>query len=260
MKTSSAVKTKTEIELIRKACGISAKLHLLAMTSNYEGLSESDLAKKIKKSYQVSEASGWAYPILIGAGDRSTIIHAKPTQRKIQNDDLILMDAGVKYKGYCSDITRTWPASVRFTKEQKQIYKIVLKAQREVINRVKVKENLNSLHQMSKDYLAEGLLSAGIIKTDDISQVFPHKTSHWIGKHVHDNCQYYYQDKTAVELSAGMVFTVEPGLYFKDHGKYSNIGVRIEDIVVVTENGCEVLSHVPKEVEEIEELRSWAVA
>lgn len=104
-----------------------------------------------------------------------------------------------------------------------------------------------------------GLKSAGILKKENLSSVFPHKTSHWIGRFVHDACPYAYDNNSPIELAAGMTFTVEPALYFKSKdSKYNGIGVRIEDVVLVTETGCEILSHVPKEIDEIEEIRAFS--
>lgn len=243
---------------MRKACGISSQLHTLSMTGAVSGLSEKKLADKLVKFYNTTEAASWAYPMLVGSGKRATIIHAKPTQKKMQSGELVLIDMGVKCDGFASDITRTWPIDKKFTREQKTIYQIVLNAQKAVIKASRPGETLTGLHELSRKLLLEGLLRHKIIGKNGLSEVFPHKTSHWIGRLVHDACPYFNEDQTAVKLDAGMVFTVEPGLYLKDnYGKFSNIGIRIEDVVLVTEDGCEVISSVAKEIEEIEELRAY---
>lgn len=253
---SNLVKTKTEIENIRKACLISSQLHLLAMSMRNVDITEKELSLILDKLKASSGNLSWAYQTIIGAGERATILHAKPTKRSMKEEELVLIDMGVKYKGYCSDITRTWPVGNKFTREQKTIYKIVLKAQKEVIKRVKPGETLSRLHEVCRYYLSEGLLSKGIIRKNELDHYFPHKTSHWIGKYVHDHCPYEYKDGSDIVLSEGMCFTVEPGLYFKGtNSKYESIGIRIEDVVMVTENGAEVLSHVPKEIAEIESIR-----
>lgn len=255
---SSLIKNKDALKAMRTACGISSGLHTLSMTGAVVGLTEKQLAEKISRVYEKTEAGSWAYPMLIGAGSRTTIIHAQPTQKKINDGELVLIDMGVKYKGYASDITRTWPAGKKFTKEQKTVYEIVLKAQKEVIKATKVGETLTGLHALSREFLLEGLLRHKIIKKEELGAVFPHKTSHWIGRLVHDSCPYINEDETAVKLEAGMLFTVEPGLYLKNRkDTYNGIGVRIEDVLLVTEDGCEVISSVAKEVDEIEELRSY---
>ncbi len=255
---SSLIKNSEDIKAMRKACGISAQLHTLSMTGAVSGLSEKNLADKLVRFYNTTEAASWAYPMLVGSGKRTTIIHAKPTQKKMQSGELVLIDMGVKTDGFASDITRTWPVDKKFTREQKTIYQIVLNAQQAVIKAAKPGQTLTGLHELSRQYLLDGLLRHKIIGKDELSEVFPHKTSHWIGRLVHDACPYFNEDQTAVKLDAGMVFTVEPGLYLKDsYGKYSNIGIRIEDVVLVTEDGCEVISSVAKEIEEIEALRAY---
>lgn len=255
---SSLIKNKEAVKAMRTACGISSQLHTLSMTGAVVGLSEKQLAEKISRVYETTKAGSWAYPMLVGAGSRTTIIHASPTQKKIKDGELVLIDMGVKYQGFASDITRTWPAGKKFSKEQKTIYQIVLKAQKEVIKAAKPGETLTGLHALAREVLLEGLLRHKVIKKDELNEVFPHKTSHWIGRLVHDACPYFNEDETAVKLEAGMLFTVEPGLYLKDRkDKFSDIGIRIEDVVLVTEDGCETISSVAKEVDEIEELRAY---
>ena len=249
------IKKTCELEAIRKSCQIASQLHLQSMMMDTIGQSEDEYAKQLTINYKRTDAEAWAYPLLVGSGHRTTIIHASPTKKTIKDDELILIDMGVKYKGLCSDITRTFPSGKKFTAEQKTIYNIVLRAQKEVIKRTKAGRNLQELHQ---DYLLDGLLSKGVLKKKDLGTLFPHKTSHWIGYKVHDTPQaYFHKDESPMELAAGMCFTIEPGLYFTDKSsKYYGIGVRIEDVVLVTETGCEVITHVPKEVEEIEAIRA----
>jgi Xaa-Pro aminopeptidase len=253
------IKKTLELEAIRKSCQIASQLHTQSlMMKETIGVSESEFAAKLTRNYDQTEAEDWAYPLIVGSGRRATILHAKPTQKKIREDELVLIDMGVKYGGMCSDITRTWPAGSRFTKEQKTIYEIVLRAQKEVIKRVKPGQNLQDLHQVAKDYLLDGLLSKSVMKKKQLGDLYPHKTSHWIGEVVHDcSNEYFYKDETPMKLAAGMCFTVEPGLYFTSkNSRFGGIGVRIEDVILVTETGYEVITHVPKEVEEIEALRN----
>lgn len=255
---SSLIKNSEAVKAMRTACGISSQLHTLSMTGAVVGLTEKELAQKISRFYQATAAGSWAYPMLVGTGSRTTIIHAAPTQKKIKNDELVLIDMGVKFDGFASDITRTWPAGKKFTKEQKTIYQIVLKAQKEVIKASKPGETLTNLHALAKEILLEDLLRQKVIKKEELAEVFPHKTSHWIGRLVHDACPYFNEDQTAVKLKAGMLFTVEPGLYLKNRkDKYNNIGIRIEDVVLITEDGCEVISSAAKEVDEIEQIRAY---
>lgn len=259
MKFSNLIKTSQQIERMRTACGISGQLHLQAMQSACVGITERELAKRIKGSFECSQAESWAYPLILGSGDRARILHAKPTSRILGDGELLLMDCGVRYQGICSDITRTWPIGKKFTKGQAKVYDIVLKTQKEVIKAVRPGQTLFALHQLCNELLLEGCLSAGLIKGKKINKLFPHRTSHWIGEKVHDQCPYLYEDQSPVLLAPGMCFTVEPGLYLKKiAGDGNGVGIRIEDVVLVTERGHEVLSHVPKERAAIEELRSWS--
>ncbi len=259
MKTnqSKLIKKRSEIEKLRKASTISSALHSLAMSQTVIGKSETDLATYLNKQRECTKASGWAYPTIIGSAGRSTILHAKPTKKILNENELVLVDMGVKYEGYCSDITRTWPAGKKFSKEQKVIYQIVLNTQKECIKRVKPGVSLYDLDDFCRKDLLDQLRSKGIVKSKNIDRYFTHKTSHWIGQDVHDKCPYQYLDKSPVILSPNMCFTIEPGLYFKESkSKYEGIGIRIEDVIRVTEEGGETLSQVPKEIDEIEAIRA----
>lgn len=254
---SYLVKTDEEIAKIKIACDISSQLHTLAMKETLTSISELSLAKKIIQHKENIAATKWAYPLIIGSGQRATQLHAKPSSKIIKDTDLVLVDMGVKFQEFCSDITRTWPAGNKFSPEQREIYQIVLSTQKEVITKIKPNETLDNLHTFCKEILSEKLLSKNIIKKQLLNDVYPHKTSHWIGRKVHDKCPYHYEDNSPIQLSAGMIFTIEPGLYFKKWGlKYDGIGVRIEDVVLVTNKGCEVLTNPPKELEEIEMIKS----
>lgn len=256
---SLVIKSHGEIQKIRKACEISAAMHLALIKTKTKGRKEIHLAQKLQAKLSEKTSLEWAYPPIIGSGERATILHARPTTKVIKDNDLVLVDAGVKYDGFCSDITRTWPSTGTFSNSQKTIYQIVLSAQKSVLKGIRPGVTLNQLHEICHEVMLEGLRSAGILRTKEITTLYPHKTSHWIGKKVHDPCAYFNDDGKPVLLSAGMCFTVEPGLYFKDlYPDYQGIGVRIEDVVVVSETSCEVLSLLPKELEEIEELRRKA--
>src|SRR5690349_111095 len=122
---ASAVKTQDEIQRMRTACSISAAMHVWAMSSPWQGLQEKDVEKKMNRFYKASLASDWAYPLIVGSGSRANVLHARPTNRRLRDGDLLLMDGGVKYEGICSDITRTWPVGKKFSKLQRQVYQIV---------------------------------------------------------------------------------------------------------------------------------------
>lgn len=255
----SPVKSKSEQQALRKASALSTQLHRFAMIQKCEGQTELALVARLNEFKGTLAVEEWAYNPLLSSGARSTEVHAYPSSHLVARDELILIDAGLKVDGWCSDITRTWPAGKKFNNKQKNVYRIVLRAQKEVISRIRPGQTLSDLNQVAQDYLREGLLSADIINDGDISKLFPHKTSHWIGREVHDPCSYLDELGNPLKLNEGMIFTVEPGLYFTDPGhSYYGIAVRIEDVVMVNDKTCEVLSSVPKEIEDIEELRNQA--
>lgn len=258
---SRLIKTKEEIALMKRAVEISSDLHLAAMKKLKSGVSELQINDSLEKLKGKTKATGWAYETIVGSGWRSTILHAKPTKRLLKIGELCLIDMGVQYQGWCSDITRTWPVSGKFSTEQAQIYDIVWQAQQEVLKHIAPKRTLNELHEVAKESLKEGLLRAKLLHPgEDIQTYYPHKTSHWIGSQVHDACPYVDQNNKPIVLKPGMVFTVEPGLYFKDLSHpYYGIGIRIEDMVVVSSNGYELLTPVPKERREIEDLMKASI-
>ncbi len=186
--------------------------------------------------------------------------------------DLLLIDAGAEYDGYASDITRTFPVNGKYSKEQKQIYNIVLEANQEAIKVVKPGNHWNDPHDVAVEILTEGMLSLGIlkgtlkslIKDGTYKKYFMHRTGHWLGMDVHDVGDYKLEGEWR-KLEPGMVTTIEPGLYFQPrHGlakKWWNIGIRIEDDVLVTSDGHEIFSSdAPKTVDEIEALMATARA
>jgi|GEM_PF-4006836 len=266
--SSHLIKTKTEIDRLRQACAISSQLHTEIMSWPLKAESEAAVATRVNH-WRISQrknfgACSWSYPPIVGAGKRSTQLHAKPTQKIIQEGEVVLIDAGLKRLEFCADITRTLPAGKQFGPIELEIYKIVLRVQKEIIRDVRPRTTLTALDRDGRARFREYLAAAGLIKKDQIGEkllkvLFPHRTSHWIGKKVHDPCPYRYEDGSAVGLAEGMVFTVEPGLYFEDAKLLGrSFGIRIEDVVLVTETGYEVLSTAPKEIRDIEKLRAKA--
>lgn len=171
------------------------------------------------------------------------ILHAEPTEKIIEDNDLVLIDMGLKYNGYCSDMTRTYSANGQMTEEQKEIENIVRTAQQAVLNSISKKQSLSSLHNIAKNSLIKGLDATDLFGKYDIQKIYTHKTSHWIGQDVHDKCAYTDEMGQPILLKPGMCFTVEPGLYIQNtNTKYDGIGIRIEDVVVVTDDGFDILS------------------
>lgn len=266
-------KNSAEIALLRQAAAISAAGHVAAMEQCRPGMYEFQLEAIVEGTFRERGASGTAYPSIVGAGFNSTILHYNTNRQQIHDGDLVLIDAGAEYHGFCGDITRTFPANGRFTRPQQAIYEAVLHANEEVIRLVRPGVSWTALHERAVEVLTDSLLSLGLLAGDRREAIekgtyrrfFMHRTGHWLGMDVHDVGAYRTRDSWRI-LEPGMVFTVEPGLYFSPGTEgllpeFANIGVRIEDDVVVTETGCEVLtSGVPKQVAEIEQLMRHAAS
>jgi Xaa-Pro aminopeptidase len=266
-------KNSAEIALLRQAAAISAAGHVAAMEQCRPGMYEFQLEAIVEGTFRERGASGTAYPSIVGAGFNSTILHYNTNRQQIHDGDLVLIDAGAEYHGFCGDITRTFPANGRFTRPQQAIYEAVLHANEEVIRLVRPGVSWTALHERAVEVLTDSLLSLGLLAGDRREAIekgtyrrfFMHRTGHWLGMDVHDVGAYRTRDSWRI-LEPGMVFTVEPGLYFSPGTEgllpeFANIGVRIEDDVVVTETGCEVLtSGVPKQVAEIEQIMRHAAS
>ncbi|MDA8421661.1 MAG: M24B family metallopeptidase, partial [Pseudomonadota bacterium] len=206
-----------------------------------------------------------AYPPIVGGGANGCILHYIENSDELRDGELLLIDAGAEMDGYAADITRTFPVNGRFSGAQKAVYEIVLEAQLAAISRVQVNNHWNEPHDTAVRILAQGLRDLGLLKGDvdalvengDYKRFYMHRTGHWLGMDVHDVGDYKVSGSWRV-LEPGMVLTVEPGLYIAGGSKevpreFWNIGVRIEDDVLVTRDGNEVLSHeAPKTVSEIE--------
>lgn len=255
-------KDENEIEQLKEACARTSKVHRELMRIPLIGKTERQVSNWIEAHFLMEDMQWASYETIVGVGSRSTILHARASDLIIKNADSVLVDAGGEWKGYCADVTRVVPAGSGFSENQKSIYNIVLSAQKLVLRAIRPGTSLKDLHSIATESLIEGLVKKCHYKEalvrDNIKKLMPHSTSHWIGMDVHDPAPYIDDAGNEIRLSSGMTFTVEPGLYFRDSkefAKYAGIGVRIEDNVVVTENGNEVLTDVPREVDEIEQLR-----
>lgn len=261
------IKSDAEIKLMRKAAEISASAHIRAMKACKIGLDEYQLEAELLHDFQSQGARYPAYTSIVGSGANSCILHYIANNKTIRNGSLVLIDAGCEYQYYASDITRTFPANGRFTKEQRAIYNLVLKAQMAVIKQIKPGLAWNKMHEIALRVLTQGLIDLGLLR-GKLKQLlarkaylpfYMHRTGHWLGLEVHDVGHYALEGKWR-KLKPGMVLTVEPGLYISSDLKkvpkrWHNIGVRIEDDVLVTSKGCEVLSRkAPKTIAEIEAL------
>jgi len=218
-------------------------------------------------------ASGSSYTSIVGAGGNATVLHYIDNKDQLQDGDLLLVDAGAEYRGYASDITRTFPINGKFTQAQRDIYDLVLKCQVSCVDMVRPGVRLEDLKTHSVEILTEGMVALGLLKGDSkklieekkYMQFYMHNLGHYLGIDVHDAGRYYFKGESR-PAEVGMVMTIEPGLYISPDRsripegfnqdipeKYLGIGVRIEDDVLVTENGARVLTHkVPKDPQEIE--------
>ena len=261
------LKSADEIELMQVAADIAAEAHCEAMKASRPGMQEYEVEALIEKVFRQRGAAGPAYTSIVGAGANATVLHYINNDGQLHDGDLLLVDAGAEYKGYASDITRTFPINGRFTKPQREIYDLVLKAQMACVEMVRPGTTHDQLKQHSIEVLTEGMVELGLldgkpeelIKEKKYERFYMHGLGHMLGIDVHDVGRYYY-GKESRALEAGVVMTVEPGIYISPDTKdipsqYLGIGVRIEDDVLCTENGPRVLTNkVPKVAEEIEGL------
>jgi Xaa-Pro aminopeptidase len=260
-------KSAAEIKVMRKAAQISAQAHKQAMRFCKPGIYEYQLEAELLHSFMHQGARFPAYSSIVGGGENGCILHYVENNAVLKDGDLVLIDAGAELECYASDISRTFPVNGKYSKEQRALYEIVLAAQYAAIEQVKPGKHWNDPHEAAIKVITQGLIDVGIlkgeletlIKEEAYKAYYMHRTGHWLGMDVHDVGDYKVDNEWRV-LEVGMVLTVEPGLYISsDHDnvakKWHNIGIRIEDDVLVTKDGCEVLSRdVPKEPDEIEAL------
>jgi len=262
-------KQPEELAAMRRAVAISAEAHLAAMRAARPGGWEYEIEALIEYTFRRHGASGPAYPSIVAAGANATILHYTSNDRQLGGEDLLLIDAGAEYDCYCADITRTFPASRRFAGRQRDIYTLVLEAQRAAIAVVRPGARFDAPHHAAVRVLVDGLVALRIladppeeiIAKELYKSVYMHRTSHWLGMDVHDVGLYTQADVVHVH-EAGMVLTIEPGLYIADFlddiaPEWHGIGVRIEDDVLVTADGHEVLTAaVPTSIDAIEAIRA----
>lgn len=258
------IKSTEEIALMQQAADISVAAHLAAMQLAKPGLHEYSLEAALLASGVTQGARSMGYEPIVASGANACTLHYVNNDQALLDGDLVLIDAGFEWQCYTADITRTFPVNGRFSKEQKALYEVVLQAQQQVIATIKPGLVRSELENITLQVLTEGLLKLGIL-TGDLSslleqkavrQFYYHGVSHWLGLDVHDVGSYKIEGEDRA-LQAGMVLTVEPGLYMNPSDtldqKWHGIGIRIEDDVLVTEQGHRVLSAaLPKTVADIE--------
>jgi Xaa-Pro aminopeptidase len=266
------VKTAYERKLLQESANVSSDAHVAGMKAAKPGAYEYEVEAAIEYVYKKNGALDWGYPSIVGSGPNSTVLHYNASTRRMEDGDLLLVDAAANYKYMTVDITRTYPVNGRFTAEQRELYSLVLAAQEEGIKAARPGARIADIHQKTVEVMKAGLLKLGLItdaSSDEYRVWYTHGSVHWIGLDVHD------VGDSARPLEAGMSFVIEPGVYIRESAlehlpktpqnaafiekvrpavrRYNNSGVRVEDSFLLTETGLQRLSaRVPRTIEEIE--------
>jgi Xaa-Pro aminopeptidase len=258
------VKDAHELALMRRAGAISSEAHRRAMARARPGWHEYEVEAELAHEFLKNGAQSVAYPSIVASGPNACVLHYRDNDRLMADGDLLLIDAGCEYRGYASDITRTFPVNGRFTGPQKDVYELVLAAQIACLDAVRPGVPFHDYHKVAERVLAQGLIDLKLIEgpldaaleSGSYKRFYMHRAGHWLGMDVHD-AGLYQEKGESVTLEPGMVLTVEPGLYIRAGdgvpAHFADIGVRIEDDVVVTADGIENLTGgTPKTVAEVE--------
>jgi Xaa-Pro aminopeptidase len=262
-------KDPAELAAMRRAITIAAEAHTAAMRTVRPGVHEYEIEALLDYTFRRHGGWGPAYPSIVASGSNATILHYVTNDRTMQAGDLLLIDAGAEFEGYCADITRTYPVGTDFNDRQREIYELVLRAQLRAIDAIRPGIRFEDVHHVALGVLVDGLVGLGllcgspseIIEKELYKPLYMHRTSHWLGLDVHDVGNYKVNGESRA-LEPGMVLTVEPGIYVGHLAhdadpRWAGIGVRIEDDVLVTETGHEVLSAaIPKAVEDLAAVRA----
>ena len=258
------VKDELELKLVRRAAEISCGAHRRAMSRTRPGWYEYQVEAELVHEFLRLGAQAVAYPSIVASGPNACVLHYRDNNRQTQPTDLLLIDAGCEFQGYASDITRTFPVGGKFSGPQKAVYELVLAAQLACIDAVRPGRAFHDYHRVAERVLAQGMIDLGlcegsldaVMESEAYKQFYMHRAGHWLGLDVHDVGLYRVQGESPV-LAPGMVLTVEPGCYIRPGEKvpeqFWDIGVRIEDDVLVTAQGNENLTAaVPKMVADVE--------
>jgi Xaa-Pro aminopeptidase len=261
------IKSHDELALLRRAIDITCEGHIAAIQALKPGVYEYEIEAIIRYVFRKNGSPRSGYPPIVASGENATVLHYTVNDGRVEDGDLLLIDAGAEFGYYTGDVTRTLPARGTFTEEQAVLYQLVLDAQLQAIEAIRPGATFIEPHDRAVRVLTEGLVRLGLlegeidklIEEDALKKFYMHRTSHWLGMDVHDAGPYKVADEWR-RLAPGMVMTVEPGLYIAADlqgvdPSYRGIGIRIEDDVLVTEDGNEVLSaRVPKVIEDIEAM------
>ena len=258
------LKDNSELVIMRRAANISAAAQVRAMRATQPGKMEYEIEAELLHEFRRNGAAGPAYTSIVAGGSNACVLHYISNNTRLKDGDLLLIDAACELEGYAADITRTFPVNGKFSAAQKDTYEIVLAAQTAAIAAARPGSHWNQPHDDALRVLVQGMLDLklcsgsidSVLESGDYKRFYMHRTGHWLGMDVHDVGNYKIKDQWR-DLLPGMALTVEPGLYIRPADNVPealwNIGIRIEDDVVITQQGCEVLTHaVPKTVAEIE--------
>lgn len=266
------IKTEFEINTMRRAATISAAAHRLVMQLARPGMMEYELEAELLHEFYRKGSRSPAYTSIVAGGSNACVLHYIENNAQLKDGDLVLIDAGCELDGYASDITRTFPVNGKFTAAQRDLYELVLAAQLAAIEQVSPGKHWNAPHEAALRVLVQGFVDFGmckgspasVLESGDYRRFYMHRTGHWLGLDVHDAGEYKQHDGSWRLLEPGMVLTVEPGCYVRpaddvpEH--FWNIGIRIEDDVLVTPQGCDILTQeAPKTIAEIETLMAQRV-
>ncbi len=265
-------KSRGELALMRESARIAATAHVRAMRSCRPGRTEYELAAEIVHEFHRHNAQT-SYQPIVGGGANACVLHYRENDQPLRDGDLLLIDAGCEYQYYASDITRTFPVNGRFSPAQRALYEVVLEANRAAIAKVRPGNSWNDPHLAAVRVVTQGLVRLGLLsgrvpsleRAGAYRRFFMHRTGHWLGMDVHDVGDYRVGEEWRI-LEPGMVLTIEPGIYIgggerRVPREFRNIGIRIEDDVAVTRDGCEVLTRdAPKDPDAIEAVMAAAAA
>ncbi len=262
------IKSKSEIKLIKKAIAITKEAHHKAMSYNKIAKSEYELQSVIEYVFRSKGAYSDAYTSIVACGNSANTLHYIENNKPLKNGELILIDAGCEYEYYASDITRTIPVNLKFTKAQKDLYNLVLGVNKKIIKMVKPGIKRSTLQDKAIFLLTKGMVKLGIlngsvkklIKKEKYKKYYPHGIGHWMGLDVHDMAPYKDENGDEIPLKKGMILTIEPAVYIDKYDKtvpkkYRGIGIRIEDDILVTKDGYENLSKdIVKNIKKVEAI------
>ncbi len=260
------IKDSEELSTMRHAAAISTAAHIRAMRATHPGRMEYEIEAELLHEFRRNSSPAPAYPPIVAGGANACVLHYAGNNAALKDGDLLLIDAGCEVDGYAADITRTFPVNGKFSTVQKDVYEVVLAAQAAAIGAVRPGVRWNEPHEAALRVLAQGMIDLGlcrgsldaVLESEGYKRFYMHRTGHWLGMDVHDVGAYKQDDNWRV-LQPGMTLTVEPGCYIRPADDvpqaFWNIGIRIEDDVVITADGCEVLTEAaPKTMAAIEEL------